>query len=113
MAASSTLDVEKGLNNDRGSVPIDQESPRHPTQQISSAPFTAQLGANQAFVLDRSDADNAFKLQDTPDAAPGMTLTEQFDLRPFRTLTLWKAALAEGVGKLYILPNDYPSALWD
>jgi hypothetical protein len=116
VAASSAPDIEKDLNNDRLSVPVDQPSAESSGQtqlEISTVPFTGRVGANQAFVLDRNDAGNASILQDTPDAAPGMTLTEQFDLRPFRTLNLWKAALAEGVGKLYILPNDYPSALWD
>ena len=105
VAASSAPDIEKDLNNDRLSVPVDQPSAESSaqTQQISTVPFTGRVGANQAFVLDRNDAGNASILQETPDAAPGMTLAEQLDLRPFRTLSLWKAAMMEGMGESYSL----------
>ena len=50
------------------------------------------------FILDREDPANAAVLSEVPDAAPGMTFAEQFDFRPLRTTSLWKAALLEGMG---------------
>ena len=106
-SSAPAADVEKDLNNDRLSVPMlnqpSAESPTHHTHQISDVPFTGRLGGNQAFVLDRDDVDNASILQDIPDAAPWMTLAEQLDLRPFRTLSLWKAAILEGMGESHSL----------
>ncbi|KAN0069491.1 Aquaporin-like protein [Elaphomyces granulatus] len=106
-SSAPAADVEKDLNNDRLSVPVlnqpSTESPTHHTHQISDVPFTGRLGGNQAFVLDRDDVGNASILQDIPDAAPWMTLAEQLDLRPFRTLSLWKAAILEGMGTLMLV----------
>jgi hypothetical protein len=120
--ASGAPDVEKDLNNDHLSAPVNQpsaEPSRHLAHQISSAPFIGRVGGNQAFVLDRDDASNASILQDTPDAAPGMTLAEQLDLRPFRTLGLWKAAVVEGMGEsnpltIFLLRSQIErSGIWD
>ena len=105
VGASGAPDVEKDVNKDHLSVPVplnnqpSTESSGHHTHQISTVPFTGRLGGNQAFVLDRDDVDNAAILHDIPDAAPWMTLADQFDLRPFRTPTLWKGAILEGMGE--------------
>lgn len=64
----------------------------------SANPFIGRLGGNQAFALDRNNAKNASTLELEPDAAPGMTLRQQFDLRGFKSAAIWKAALMEGVG---------------
>lgn len=61
--------------------------------------FVGRVGGNQLFTVDRQDAANAAVLAKEPDAAPGMTLSEQFDLKPFTTVRLWKAALMEGMGE--------------
>jgi hypothetical protein len=70
-----------------------------PSYQATTRPFIGRLGGNQGFVLDRHNAANAEILKEQPDSAPCMTLKEQFDLRGFRSLGLWKAALIEGVGE--------------
>jgi hypothetical protein len=67
-------------------------------QRSYTAPFAGRLGGNQAFIVDRDDASSAVVLQDVPDASPGMTLAEQFDLGPLRSVRLWKAAVLEGMG---------------
>lgn len=61
-------------------------------------PFIGRLGGNQAFVLDPNNAANASTLKLEPDAAPGMTLQQQFDLRGFKSIGIWKAAMMESVG---------------
>lgn len=58
--------------------------------------FAGRIGGNQEFVLDRKDPKNASMLERMPDAAPYMTVQEQFELRGFFELELWKAALMEG-----------------
>jgi hypothetical protein len=70
----------------------------HTLQRSYTAPFAGRLGGNQAFIIDRDDASSAVVLQDVPDASPGMTLAEQFDLGPLRSVRLWKAAVLEGMG---------------
>lgn len=65
----------------------------------SVLPFVGRLGGNQAAVLDRRDERNQKFLQQAPDAAPYMSLQQQFDPKPFLALGLWNAALIEGVGK--------------
>jgi hypothetical protein len=98
---TSTEDVEKDLE-DHSSGRHDQAQTLPSRQHINiryPVPFAGRLGGNQAFILDRDDASNAAVLQDVPDAAPGMTLAEQFDLRPLRTIGLWKAAVMEGMGE--------------
>lgn len=65
--------------------------------------FAGRLGGNQLFTLDRHDEATRKLLAKEPDAAPGMSLKEQFDLRPFRTAGLWKAAIVEGVGTMLLV----------
>ncbi|OAL28203.1 hypothetical protein AYO20_09531 [Fonsecaea nubica] len=65
-----------------------------------SAPFAGRLGGNQEFTLDRSDPQNEELLKKVPDAAPNLTLKESFDLRGFREVELWKAAMVEFVGTM-------------
>ena len=67
-------------------------------QRSYTAPFAGRLGGNQTFIVDRDDVSSAVVLQDVPDASPGMTLAEQFDLGPLRSIRLWKAAVLEGMG---------------
>jgi len=98
---SGAQDVEKDLN-DHSSGRFDQPpalSSRKHIYRSYSVPFIGRLGGNQAFILDRDNTSNAAILQQAPDAAPGMTLAEQFDLRPFRSIGLWKAAAIEGMGE--------------
>ena len=64
--------------------------------------FAGRLGGNQLFTLNRSDDAARKFLAGEPDAAPGMSLKEQFDLRPFRSLGIWKAAIIEGVGRCFL-----------
>jgi hypothetical protein len=99
--SSGAQDVEKDLDG-HSSSRLDQPptfSSRKHIYRGYSAPFSGRLGGNQAFILDRDNASNAAILQNAPDAAPGMTLAEQFDLRPFRSIGLWKAAVLEGMGE--------------
>jgi hypothetical protein len=69
-----------------------------PSYNTTTRPFIGRVGGNQGFVLDRHNTANAEILREQPDSAPCMTLKEQFDLRGFRSLGLWKAALMEGIG---------------
>jgi len=94
---SITQDIEKSFNS-HAPVDTNNSTTRIHVHRSYSAPFAGRLGGNQAFVLDRDRASNAEILQNVPDAAPGMTLAEQFDLRPFRSIALWKAAAVEGMG---------------
>lgn len=97
----SAHDVEKDLNDHssgRGDPTPVLSSGKHIYRSFT-VPFAGRLGGNQAFIVNRDDASNATTLQNVPDAAPGMTLAEQFDLRPFRTIWLWKAAALEGMGE--------------
>lgn len=98
---SGAQDVEKDLN-DHLPRRVDQPpalSSRKHVYRSYSVPFAGRIGGNQAFILDRDNAADAPTLQNAPDAAPGMTLAEQFDLRPFRSIGLWKAAAIEGMGE--------------
>jgi glycerol uptake facilitator-like aquaporin len=63
------------------------------------APFAGRLGANQTFVLDREDPDNASLLDRVPDAAPNLGFHEAFDMRGFREPVLYKAAIIELIGE--------------
>lgn len=60
--------------------------------------FAGRLGGNQDFTLDPRDDANAATLSHEPDAAPGMSFAQQFDLKPVGNLGLWKAAVIEGFG---------------
>lgn len=98
--------VEKasGSNGNSPATDVENNAPRSNSvatarsYQATTRPFIGRLGGNQGFVLDRHNAANAEILKEQPDSAPCMTLGEQFDLRGFRNLGLWKAALIEGVG---------------
>lgn len=79
--------------------PLDDKEAREGVKMIATShPFVGRLGGVGAFVIDPHDQSNADVLKAEPDAAPGMSLSSQFDLRPFRTLALWKAASIEGIG---------------
>lgn len=64
-------------------------------------PFAGRLGGNQAFVLDRTDPENESVLARVPDAAPGLTFRQIFDLRGFTEPILYKAGLIEMLGDTY------------
>jgi hypothetical protein len=68
--------------------------------RVNHAPFVGQLGGNGYVPLDPTKSRESL-VEDIPDAAPLMTLAQVFDLRPFRTIGLWKAALIEGIGKWF------------
>jgi len=68
--------------------------------KTKKTPFAGRLGGNQAFVLDPDASSNSSTINRIPDASPFMTWSEQFDLRGFLQPDLWRAGLAEGVGKL-------------
>ena len=78
---------------------VDVETAASPTGQINShtktasSSFAGRIGGNQAFIVDRHDGSNTALLRNEPDAAPGMSLKEQLDIRPFRAVGLWKAAM--------------------
>ncbi|KAJ8607850.1 hypothetical protein MRB53_040043 [Persea americana] len=74
-----------------------------PRARASAPAFIGRLGGNQEFIVDRHDATNATIVAKEPDAAPGMTLREQFDLAPFLTPGLWKAAAVEGFGEHVVI----------
>jgi hypothetical protein len=100
-APSITQDVEKDLDRDSAQPPR-----RVQHQKPAVQPFAGRLGGNQTFILDRDDASNAQIIEAIPDAAPGMTLAEQFDLKPFRSISLWKAAALEGMGEFSTALNE-------
>ena len=98
---SSTPDVEKDLK-DESSAHHDQTETLSRNQHTNISyitPFAGRIGGNQAFILDRDKTSDSAVLQDVPDAAPGMTLGEHFNLRPFRNISLRKAAFMEGMGQ--------------
>ncbi|PMD45670.1 aquaporin-like protein [Hyaloscypha variabilis F] len=97
---NSQIDVENNLNHD-ASHP--GSTGKAPSYNATVRPFIGRLGGNQGFVLDRHNAANAEILKEQPDSAPCMSFNEQFDLRGFRSLGLWKAALIEGVGALMLI----------
>lgn len=71
----------------------------HAKYRCNVTPFAGRLGGQQTVILDRDDEKNRQILKEAPDAAPYMTFKEQYDLRPFQALGLWKAAAIEGMGK--------------
>lgn len=72
--------------------------------QVNISPFIGRLGASGRGGL-RRNSSNEDLLKALPDAAPLMSVSEQFALRPFLTTALWKAALMEGVGKQHTRPQ--------
>ncbi|KAE8446704.1 hypothetical protein EG329_011748 [Mollisiaceae sp. DMI_Dod_QoI] len=91
IAMGRPADVEKTVSSPAAPAYTSQQA------QTNIHPFIGRLGGNQGFVLDRNEPCNAAVLSDIPDAAPYMTYREQLDLKPFRSLSLWKSALAEGM----------------
>lgn len=107
MSPSATADLEKSST--------DLTRPNHLAWLNSDSryggsanPFIGRLGGNQAFVLDPNNAANASTLKLEPDAAPGMTIRQQLDLKGFRSIAIWKAALMEGVGMFQFLLSAKP-----
>lgn len=100
MATANNDDLEKSNIGD-GSGQRSRKTPSSGRKHNApnSLHFAGRLGGNQAFTIDPKDADNASILADEPDAAPGMSLKQQFDLRPFKSIGLWKVAMVEGFGK--------------
>jgi hypothetical protein len=74
--------------------------------QVNISPFAGRLGGNGLVSLDRS-ASNEGLLKAIPDAAPLMTFTQVFDVRPFGTTDLWKAALIEGMSEDSVIHSLY------
>lgn len=68
------------------------------SSKVNIAPFVGRLGGNGS-VPTGSNAEEEKLLDSIPDAAPLMTTGQVFDMRPFRTVGLWKAASIEGMGK--------------
>lgn len=94
MAANAgSIDVEKTSNLNHANPPINNKMHR-----TNTLPFAGRLGGNQGYALDRSDSNNDEILKQLPDAALSMTLREQLDLHGFTSLSLWKAAVLEGMG---------------
>ncbi|OAP63447.1 hypothetical protein AYL99_02674 [Fonsecaea erecta] len=96
----STTAYEMSTTNTRQTVNTSSLAVRRRRAGSLSAPFAGRLGGNQEFTLDRADPQNEELLKKVPDAAPNLTLQESFDLRGFREVELWKAALIEFVGTL-------------
>ncbi|KAF2165572.1 hypothetical protein M409DRAFT_66994 [Zasmidium cellare ATCC 36951] len=65
--------------------------------------FVGRIGGNQEFVVDKDHEDCDGILSKAPDAAPGMLISQQLSLAGFAQLSLWKAALMEGVGSLLFI----------
>ncbi|KAF2100582.1 aquaporin-like protein [Rhizodiscina lignyota] len=99
-------DIEKDINDQsRGDLAAIGRFEQHPSTAYRSSvsAFAGRLGGNGTAVIDRNDPQNADILKDCPDAAPWMSLKEQFDLRPFKYPGLWKAAVMEGMGMIQFL----------
>lgn len=62
--------------------------------------FAGRIGANQESIVDRTDPSNSSLLDKRPDAAPRIPVRDLLSVRGFRDLSLWKAAVIEGVGTL-------------
>ena len=85
------------------------------TSEANISPFIGRLGGNGVGTVSRCSS-NSDLLKAVPDAAPLMSLRDQFNLRPFLTIGLWKAALMEGVGSLMLVwatvyANSSPAVL--
>lgn len=93
-ASGRTQDLETHELND-SNLGI---SPDVGQAEVNISPFVGRVGGGGTGCLTRNSS-NEELLKALPDAAPLMSLSEQFSLRPFLTAGLWKAALMEGVGK--------------
>lgn len=78
---------------------------RHSTVRAypNIAPFAGRLGGNQTACLHGQDEIEPESDRIIPDASPWISLSQQFDLRPFASPGLWKAALVEGWGTLMLV----------
>ena len=96
-------DVEKDINDhshgDLAAIGRFEQGPSR-AYRASIPAFAGRLGGQQTVILDPSNPRNAELLKNCPDATPYMTMADQFDLRPFRSIGLWKAATMEGMGKI-------------
>jgi glycerol uptake facilitator-like aquaporin len=110
---------EQGAGEERNRAAIGRFAPQSTTDQnadnpqlhfvatideevnLNIAPFVGSLGYNGKVSIPRSALNSV--LQETPDASPYMSLSQQFNLHPFRTTSLWKAALMEGMGSFMLV----------
>lgn len=67
--------------------------------EVILRPFAGRVGGSQHFTIGSDTAEKDELLKRIPDAAPYLTWSECFDMRPFRELELWKQAWAEGYGE--------------
>ncbi|KAG8672157.1 hypothetical protein FPOAC1_005419 [Fusarium poae] len=72
-----------------------------PRFQTNDLPFAGRLGANQTCLIDGVTSEDERLLEQQPDATPHMSFRELVDLHPITNLDLWKAALIEGIGRLF------------
>jgi hypothetical protein len=89
-------DLDENIFATMGRLDQDKEmAPNDPNVNI--APFAGRIGGVGITTLSRNSS-NEKLLKSIPDAKSLMTFAEAFDLRPFQTAGLWKAALMEGMG---------------
>lgn len=62
--------------------------------RVHISPFVGRIGGNGG-----DSPPNEEVLKSIPDAVPYMGLKDIFNLQPFFTVGLWKAALLEGMGE--------------
>lgn len=68
--------------------------------RVNFTPFVGRLGGLGYVPPDDQESQKEL-LEAVPDAAPLMTFSQVLDLRPFRSVDLWKSALMEGMGTFY------------
>lgn len=71
--------------------------------QPNIEPFAGRLGGNQTAGLRRDDTVEPDPDSAIPDATPWISLSQQFDLRAFKSPGLWRAAVLEGWGTLMLV----------
>lgn len=67
--------------------------------QVISRPFAGRIGGSQHFTIESNTVEKEDILKRIPDAAPYLTWSETFDLKPFGESELWKQAWVEGYGQ--------------
>ncbi|CAG8978502.1 hypothetical protein HYALB_00005077 [Hymenoscyphus albidus] len=96
MLQSPNPDTEKAIspinNNNTTTITHPQKLYRPTTQ-----PFIGRLGGNQSFTSPSQTSTNAL-----PDTTPCMPLSSQLHLSGFKCISLWKAALLEGLGSFML-----------
>lgn len=92
--------TSEGQGRPRQSVENTEAGTPNRLYKPSTHPFAGRIGGNQEFVVDKDHEDCDKILSKSPDAAPGMSLSEQLSLTGFTHLPLWKAAVMEGMGTL-------------